>query len=99
MASAISATQSAPYVNSTIGQILLQAGKVPVVTGSASSKAGANYADAPDLTPNPPTTALQVQAQLAGAEIGPEGRLMQLLRTMIPPVPPPLIPPTKNVQA
>ena len=103
MAEAISATRITPVVDPTAGQGVSQADPTSPATAtdvtSPQPDAAATPYPAQYLTPNPPATMVQVAAQLAATDIGPEGRLMQLLRALNPPVPPPIVPPAKNVTA
>jgi hypothetical protein len=99
MAEAISATRSAPIVETTAGQSALRAGQTPAAANESAQTVPAAPAATPTVTPNPARAASQVAAQHAAADIGPEGRLMQLLRALNPPVPPPIDPPPRSVKA
>ena len=108
MAEAISAARSIPVVDPTAGQGVSQADPTsPAAAADDSQTPQPDAAAAPYpaqypaqyLTPNPPATMVQVAAQLAATDIGPEGRLMQLLRALNPPVPPPIVPPAKKLTA
>ncbi len=94
MAEAISATRAAPAIGLSVPQFY-----------QASSTAASNGVQAvsPTVastsfeTQNPLPTTVPVPGQVGTTDLGPEGRLMQMLRAMMPPMPPPIIPPSTNI--
>jgi len=108
MAEAISATQPAPPVDPGRSYApTAQAGQAPTVVTFQPPADPTDQQEQQQLVPGAVSTAAptspeaQVVAQLAGtaANPGPEGRLMQLLRALNPPVPPPIVPASRGVKA